>query len=638
MEYPRLYETERHRNMTTVFGGYNHQISCAEGQFYDMQNMTSRYFPILSPRSKRGIVKGLSNPMGLLDKDGLYYIDDKVLYKDGTALTIDGVKFNDTVPKTMSKMGAYIIVMPDKVWYNTETGKGGYMEHKFDGYEGQILTFSMCVQDGTPIEWHTSDYYETTEPKDGDYMMSVPASGKPSLKVYSASTGIWLTVASTYVQISAAGIGEGFEKDDGIKISSLSNIGSGGVEVTTTQDEETGEVTTTVKNLFDVSLDSILVNKEDDGTYSTNTYIVNKTSDSIVIPGILGMPFTNKDEGEGDGGLMGDEEVVQKEPAIFTVQRKVPDMEYITECGNRLWGCSKDGHEIYCCKLGDVKNWNCFQGISTDSWAATVGSDGKFTGAITYLGYPMFFKEDSFIKIAISTTGGHQTKETACRGVQRGSDRSLAILNETLYYKSAQGVCGYNGSLPYPISDELGEERYSDAVAGAIGDRYYISMRGSDGAYSMFVFDSKNGIWCKEDDTEAVFFARHRDELYYIDAQDKMLKAVGGTLLYEGAVSEDAFDWDVESGAIGYSSPDNKYVARITMRITLEFGANVDFYIQYDSCGEWEHKFSMSGTGTRTFSVPFIPKRCDHFKYRIVGNGGCKIHSITKTIEEGGEG
>ena len=309
-------------------------------------------------------------------------------------------------------------------------------------------------------------------------------------------------------------------------------------------------------------------------------------------------------------------------------------MAFITECNNRLWGCSKDGHEVYCCKLGDVKNWNCFAGISTDSWAATIGSDGKFTGAITYLGYPMFFKEDCLIKIAVSSNGGHQLKETKCRGVQNGSHRSLSILNETLYYKSTTCVCGYNGSLPVSVSEELGGVRYYDAVAGTIDNRYYISMKDGNGTSHLFVYDTKNGIWNKEDD-----FCRHSDDLYYIDMKDKKMKSVGGTLLYdvEEKATEGKFDWFVESGTIGYSSPDNKYVARINIRITLEVGANVDFYLQYDSSGEWEHKFNMSGKGTKTFTVPIIPKRCDHFKYKLTGKGECKIHSIAKTMEEGSD-
>ena len=599
MRFPQLYETTQYRDMTTVFGGYNHQISCKEGQFFDMKNMTSNYFPILSPRQNRGIVKKFTNPQGILDKEDLWWIDDKVLYKNGEPIELNDVAFTEDKPKTMAKMGAYIIVMPDKIWIKTNeedsTVECGYMEHKTTVEKGTEIKLSICEANGKAITWHDEDYYKENEKKDGDYQMSINANGKPSLKVYSASTGIWMTVASTYMQIAVPGIGKGFEKEDGIKITT---------------------------NYIGESLDNIFVNDEGDGLYSTNTYIVDKTDDSITIPGIYNGRITSFNEME------------------LTVERSVPEMAFITECNNRLWGCSKDGHEIYCCKLGDVKNWNCFRGIATDSWAATIGSDGKFTGAITYLGYPMFFKEDSIIKIAVSAVGGHQTKETKCRGVQNGSERSLIILNEILYYKSTSSVCGYNGSLPYSISDELGNIRYYDAVGGAIGDKYYISMKDSKGQYSMFAYDSKNGIWCKEDTTHVNVFLRYKDDLYYIDAKDNTMKSVGGTLLYDVPEKkiEAKFDWSVESGAIGYSSPDNKYVGRINLRITLDFGTDVDFFLQYDSCGEWEHKFNMSGTGTRAYSIPIIPKRCDHFKYKISGRGNCKIHSITKTVEEGSDG
>ena len=600
MKFPILQDVSRYREMTTTFGGYNHQISCGEGQFFEMKNMTSKYFPVLSPRRNRGIVKKLENPQGILDKEDVWWVDNKVLYRNGIPVELDGVELTDDCPKTLAKMGAYIIIMPDKIWCNTNADgdslECGYMEHKTTI---KNVSFSICEASGKIIEWHDAEYYKENEPIDGSYMMSANSNGGASLKVYSATTSIWMTVASTYVQLSAEGIGKGFEKGDGIKLS------------------------TTSKDAANI-LSSILINTDDD-TYSTNTYIVDKTDDAITIPGIY------KNENSDGSNLFTDVE--------FTIERKVPDMSFVTECNNRLWGCSNDGHEIYCCKLGDVKNWNCFMGSSTDSWAATIGSDGRFTGAITFLGYPIFFKEDCLIKISVSSVGAHQTKETRCRGVQRGSERSLAIMNETLYYKSSACVCGYNGSLPYSISDDFGEMMYYDAVAGSIGDNYYISMCDSKSKYSLFVYDSKNGIWCKEDDTKVFAFCRHKDDLYYIDCKDNVMKSVGGSLLYD--VSEKAtetnFEWFVESGNIGYTSPDNKYVGRINVRITLEFGTNVDFFLQYDSSEIWEHKFNMSGTGTRTYSIPVIPQRCDHFKYKITGKGNCKIHSITKTIEEGSD-
>ena len=595
MEFPFMSEVQRYREMTTNFGGYNHQLSCQDGQFYDMKNMTSQYYPILSPRDSRGIVRKLNNPQGILDKEKLMWIDGDKFYADGEEIPLDGVTISTEEsmnPKTMAKMGAYVIIMPDKIWYNADSGECGYMESSFTN-AGNV-TFTLCEENGKAITWHDADYYEKNEPKNGDYMMSTN-NGKTSLKVYSSTTRVWASVATTYMQISATGIGKGFEKGDGIKI--------------TIDKPSNWEY---ASNIF--------VNEEEDGRLSTNTYVVDKTDDAITIIALLDANKTFTD-------------------MTITVERKVPDMAFITECNNRLWGCSKDGHEIYCCKLGDVKNWNCFMGISTDSWAVTIGSDGKFTGAITYLGYPIFFKEDCLIKISVSGTGAHQTKETRCRGVQRGSERSLAILNETLFYKSTDGICLYAGSLPSNISSSMGEVRYYDAVGGTIGNRYYVSMRDRVGRYNMFVYDQITGIWSKEDNTKVLYFCKHEDDLYFIDMEDNTMKSVRGTLLYDvpEKATEGKFYWMAESGNIGYSTPDNKYIARVNLRISLDFGTNVDFYLQYDSSGEWEHKFNMSGKGTRTFTVPVIPKRCDHFKYKIVGRGGCKIHSITKTIEQGSD-
>ena len=202
----------------------------------------------------------------------------------------------------------------------------------------------------------------------------------------------------------------------------------------------------------------------------------------------------------------------------------MPNMDFIVESGNRLWGCkygvAVNGqivNEIYASKLGDFKNWNSFAGISTDSYAASVGTDGQFTGAITHLGYPIFFKENCMHKVYGNYPANYQIQTTACRGVQRGCERSLAIVNEVLYYKARSGVCAYDGSLPMEISSALGDEAYSNAVAGSLGNKYYISMVDSKKQWSLFVYDTLKGMWHREDSTRAIVFCNCRGDLYYID-------------------------------------------------------------------------------------------------------------------------
>ena len=80
------------------------------------------------------------------------------------------------------------------------------------------------------------------------------------------------------------------------------------------------------------------------------------------------------------------------------VERRVPDLEYLTECDNRVWGCSSSENVIYACKLGDPTNWFSYRGIAADSYAVTVGSDGPFTGAATCMGYALFLRNYEAIR------------------------------------------------------------------------------------------------------------------------------------------------------------------------------------------------------------------------------------------------
>ena len=60
-----------------------------------------------------------------------------------------------------------------------------------------------------------------------------------------------------------------------------------------------------------------------------------------------------------------------------TAQRRVPDLDWLTEHNNRVWGCSSTENVIYACKLGDATNWFSYRGTAADSYAVTVGSDGS---------------------------------------------------------------------------------------------------------------------------------------------------------------------------------------------------------------------------------------------------------------------
>lgn len=563
--------------MVDTFRGYNHNLRISDGEFFDMKNMTSDYYPVLSPRKKRGLYASPNSPKGMIAKDALCYVD-------GTKFVINeypvDMGLNDE-PKQLISMGAYVIIMPDKKWINTlDTTEFGNIEASYTSESD--VTFSLCTVDGADYEDMTVSASEPADPE--NMALWIDTSSTPhSLKQYSATSAMWVQIATTYVKISCPNIGKSFELYDGVTISGI-------------KDEA----------LQDLNASMSIWAKDDD---------------YIVVVGILDAVTAQTVE-EG----------------AIKVERKMPEMDFITESENRLWGCrygvANNGevvNEIYASKLGDFKNWNCFMGLATDSYAASCGTDGQFTGAITHMGYPLFFKENCVHKVYGNYPANFQIQTTACRGVQKGCHKSLAIVNEVLYYKARSGICAYDGSLPTEASYVLGNEAYSDAVGGAHGNKYYVSMKDVMGQWNLFVYDTAKGMWHKEDDFQADSFCSCRNELYAIYCGD-IICMLGSGEDYEGDL-----DWMVQTGEIGISSPDMKYISRLTIRMAMDIGAEVRFYAQYDFSDEWESLFSLRSDNLRSFSLPIRPKRCDHMKLRIEGEGMAKIYSITKTIEQGSE-
>jgi hypothetical protein len=158
-------------------------------------------------------------------------------------------------------------------------------------------------------------------------------------------------------------------------------------------------------------------------------------------------------------------------------------------------------------------------------------------------------------------------------------------------------------------------------------------MSDANEQWHLFVYDTKKGMWHREDDTQAVEFCNCRGDLYFIDYADKQIKTVRGTGVTETA----PIKWSATTGVIGTDSPDKKYISRLDVRMSLDVGTRVSFFAEYDSSGEWEHLYTMDGVKLRTFAVPIRPQRCDHMRIKIIGTGEAKIYSICKTIEQGSD-
>lgn len=606
MTMPYLDNISVKRDSILSFGGIDRRPNAVDGTFINTKNISSAESPHISPRGARGVYKTCTKPSGLMSADDFCYVDGSAVVIGGKPIDV-GLVTDATVTqqRKLVRFGAYVLVFPDKVWVNATDGTFGNIDAKISMQADESIAFLPCRADGTIIA--------NTDIKKGDSAPENPTNGSywldtsedpPVMKEYTVAGATFVTVQSTYILIQFGGeyAEKPFSAGDTIKISGVTN-----------------ELGKSVNGSHYIVADKC-----------TNIAGTGNWDLRYVVSGILGESFNEL----GAGGHV-------------RIERKMPALDHIIESGNRLWGCrygeDNDGNivnEIYASALGDFKNWEVYQGVSTDSYRVTVGNPGKFTGAYTFRGYPHFFKEDCVIKVYGAYPSAYQTQVTECDGVHNGCARSLAVVNGYLYYKARTGVYAFDGSLPYCVSTTLGDAFVSntnsgDAVAAGLGDLLYIRTKelgqaGGDGQNHLYVYDTSKNVWMEEDNVAATEMCEHEGDIYFINGTNIMSVRGNGDTSGEALV-----EWSAETNDMGDTTDERKYVSRLSVMMQLPVGSRMNLSISYDGGRVYERVFSAAGRDGFCHEVPVRIRRCERFRLKFDGVGEAHIQGIVRYIEYG---
>ncbi len=623
--YTTIPEYTASEQVTDVFGGYNHNLKINDGEFYDMRNLTSDYYPLMGNRQLRSMIAfDFEEILGMaVDGDGDLYVvgsrnedTGKVklfkIYKgednaygkivcvtDNSYSQIERDKLKlSRSKKQMMFFGNRLVIFPDAVYVElndflidteqyTEWYKLGY-ERAINLSEKAFLMIKPCDAEGNEMSG-TASATAPASPTEGSIWIDT-SDGKIVWKKYSATT--WITLTDVYVELSIA-----TTMSDYWDIRAGDAVTVGGV----------GELNGSHIVIKAYSLE---------GSADVKRFVIN--------------------------GIVSEKKKITS--GTFTMKREIPQMDFVVQAQNRLWGCryhdaeslqDKSINEIYACKLGDARNWNVFQGLSTDSYTASCGTMGKFTGAANVNGYPVFFKENCYHKVHISSSGAHQITDKAVQGVQDDCSGSVTMIDDICYYKSRAGVMAFDGSQAYSISNELGDVLYTEADGGGANGKYYISLKDASGDWTLFAYDVQRRLWHKEDNEHAMIFAGANNGAFYTTEHlgSRFIYVISNYL--RTGTQEQATGWEAVTGLLGYSYTGQKYVSRFNLRMMLPEGSGMDIYIEYDSSGKWEHQGHIKGTGTTTFMLPVKPRRCDHFRIKLSGVGTVRLYSMSKLFEGG---
>ena len=578
-EAPYLQQRGRNRSITTDFRGLNLSQGIGDGEWAWMQNMDTREYPAVARRQKRVHVATLNKPNGLCATDRLCFVD-------GVKFYYNGFYYGDVEDseKTLVPMGAKIAIFPDKKLFDTTTLSFTDMEQK--NVSSGTVRVTLAKGDGTPYGEYTEGDTAPENPENGKLWLDTSGDA-PVMKTWSEAQGLWVAETTTYVLVSATGLGQGLKALDGVTVSGLEEAGLNG-----------------------------------------DWILTDAGPDYILFTGILQKALTQAGE--------------------VRVERTCPEMDFVVEKDNRLWGCSSADHEIYCCKLGDPTNWRAYQGVATDSYAVTVGTPGPFTGAAVSGSAVIFFKENCLHRVYGTQPSNFTVYVDNLRGVQQGCHKSAVRVNEYLYYKSVFDVCVYADSEVAGISAALGTESYKNAVAGVCGNRLYLSMEDQEGTWQLMAYDTAAGVWTREDGTHALGFASCLTETFMLRADGELYALLPGEYnkdffmvgsdytVYAQEETDEEVSWELRTGEILRELPDHKYIGKIQLYLELDPGARAEVALRRDG-GAWEKVQELSGGDQRRCTLPIYPRRCDRMEIRLTGVGHARLVNWSKYVGYGSE-
>ena len=324
------------------------------------------------------------------------------------------------------------------------------------------------------------------------------------------------------------------------------------------------------------------------------------------------------------------------EPKSLTVKVPLPDLDFICEKDNRLWGVANSqtsrtwntdtenydeqtSRVIYASALGNPGQFWAFDGLSTDSWQVAVASEGDFTGMAAYSSGVLFFKEREVVKVIGRYPAEYTSYTYQFSGVKAGCSKTIRNINEVLYYLSPGGVMAYSGGVPQLVSAVFGNKVYSEGVAGADSRYYVLSADDSDGTHDLMVYDTQVGQWLRESNDAAEDFFVHDGSIHMV---------AGGSVYRMWADPNGSVSWMAQFCPMYENAHGKKRYGNIYLRLELDGSCKVETRADY---GEWKTEKEFSAG--RTVTVPLVPKRCDRFEIRLSGTGRCTVLSCVREFQ-----
>ncbi|MBR0414031.1 MAG: hypothetical protein IJI67_03035 [Clostridia bacterium] len=330
-------------------------------------------------------------------------------------------------------------------------------------------------------------------------------------------------------------------------------------------------------------------------------------------------------------------------PASVSIENAFPVISCPLEHNNRIWAADNGSNEIRASAQGNFEVWDDYRGLSSDSYAVSIGSNDSFTASFALGDYLYFFKEHAYTCVYGTRPANFCT--AGCNdfiGIRAADACSLQVIDKNAYYMGIDGrVYRFNGQQAFAVSAPLGEVRYTALASAHTAETYRLLVEEENGQRFLLVYNTVRGTWFKEDaaqiDTLLNLQGRACALSHGSEAAGAVTEIVALDRRLVPAPEHNRVAWWCESGLLGLESDCYRYFARLHITFESEAGATLEVLARFDNESDYTPlaTFVSERKGTRTQSVPL--RRCAFLRLKLRGTGVSKIYHISYETTQGGE-
>ena len=626
MQFGLYGESDVSKNKIYSFGGLNRTRNGNRNEFVDMYNMTAGEYPCMAPcNGKTEIAHADNNINAVVSPDiscqnvlGITGVCDGGFYYNGKLKSSKFYLNPEWKWQIVEKGNVYIINGYDPVnkkslmyYYNIDTdvfAEGGkvmrnlivtcgdnYIQTVYNDASG-VYDYSCTTPDGTKI--NNSDFFEDYS----DYI-GTDTSG---YRTMSSEENIFQQY---------------FKVGDEITIENFPGTNNGGQVWKTSSGSIIPQPNITTERNNTIDTDNMATTDE-----LKDTDIIRAVITRFAISAGANRKYAHEVyfklyNKNGEEVSFRDMKTSSFYCSGVTLKKRTRVFDNIAVHQGRLWGSIPSGNQIYASSSDDIFSFSSDDILN--KFGARLPSDtgGSFTSICPYNNDLICFKNDSITVVSGTNPVNYNTN--TINGIGCISPKSAIATPNGIIFLSYNGFYLYNGSVPQMISAKLNTE-YVSAVAGYDGISYYASAMKSDGIRELLTYNTRYGLWHKQDNFSAVGFFRFKNEYFVADehALHKMNSAVPD-------------EWWAEFVCMHDNKFDNKGVNEIWIRAEITDGAKLWIETATGRSEFVKHKI-ISESGLHVFQCPIRIIMDTDYKIKICGQGKVVIYEIEVRKPEGG--